>query len=340
MTFLKQLPPLWALIVAAGLSACSGGGFTGGGAKSESKKDEDSEDTEAGEPTEVAGAFLTCTYIQDPAFGCTAVDGKKQPLSKSDNKYTLTLYNDAGDEVELKSSPAPEASEFHVIGNLPEAYHDNGTLKMNIKPISGNALAAEASLPTKDIAEQPLGTQLADDDPVTFGDGATGVDASKLNLKNFTVMSSWTPAKTGSIMGSIAVETKTAVPSNFCSAGQINQQLSADAQVLTAGFVNMFKSEDNQKGIGDVNMKILSLPSGATVIGTNTNICFKKFSSELFGGDTALAHVGSGCVFVWGKVDQGEYLFIGKEEQGGKKITSEDLRAFAKAMNERPGGCQ
>lgn len=339
MTFLQQHRTFWALLLAAGLQACSGGGFTGGGSKSDSK-DDDKEEDEAGEPTEVAGAFLTCTYIQDPAFGCTAVDGKDQPLSKSDNKYTLSLFNDAGDEVELKSSAAPDASEYHVIGNLPEAYHNSGKLKMTIKPIKGTALAAEASLPTKNIKEQPLGTQLAEDEAVTFGETATGVDPSKLNLKNFTVMSSWTPYKTGSIMGSIAVDAKTAVPSNFCSGGEINQQLSADAQILTTGFENMFKTEDNTKGIGEVNTKILSLPSGATVIGTNTNICFKKFASELFGGDTALAHVGSGCIFVWGKVDQGEYLFIGKEEQGGQKISVEDLRAFAQAMNDRPGGCQ
>ncbi len=342
MTFFQRYQVVSAFLLAFSLVGCSGAGSFAGGSKSSDGKgdDEDKEDDQASEPTEVAGAFLSCTYIQDPAFGCTVFKGLNDPLPKSGYKFDTKLFNDAGIEVALKSSPAPDASEFHVIGNLPAAYHDNGKLRVTAKGITGDALGMEVELPTKDIQEQPLGNHLSDEDPVSF-QSTTNVDPAKLaalSLKNFKVMKSWTPAKSNSMMGALAVETKTAVPSNFCVSGQIQSELSADAQILSAGVSSMFKSEDNPGGLGDTNMKIHELPKGATAIGTDTNICFKKFSDSLFDGDTALAHVASGCIFVWGVVEQGEFLFIGQDTQAdGKKIGTDELRALAAAMNDRPG---
>ncbi len=339
MTLFQPYRIASALLLAFSLVGCSGSGGFAGGSKSSEGKDDDKEGDQADEPTEVAGAFLTCTYIQDPAFGCTVFKKKGEPLPKADYQFDMKLFNDAEEEVAIKTSMAPDASEYHVIGNLPSAFHDNGKIQVTAKGITGEATAMQVELPTKDIQEQPLGNHLSDEDPAAF-QSTTNVDPVKLtalSLKNFKVMKSWTPAKPGSVISAMAVESKTAVPSNFCMSGQIQTQLSADAQILSTGVANMFKNEENPSSIGDTNMKILDLPEGATSIGTDTNICFKKFSNSLFKGETALAHIGSGCIFVWGAIRQGEFLFIGQEMQDGKKIGTDELRALANAMNDRPG---
>lgn len=342
MTFVHLHRLTLAVLLGGQLVSCAGGNFAGGGKAADSKgsNDDDKDTGGADQPAEVAGAFLTCTYIQDPAFGCTLFnDGKALP--KHDYKFDMKLYNEAGDEVTMSSTTAPDASDFHVMGNLPEAYHDSGKLKVSAKPIVGDPLALEVSLPTKDIKEQPLGTHLSEDEPVALGSFGAAADTSKLALTSFKMLRSWTPAKADSLMGAMAVESHIAVPGNFCKGGQINSQLDEGAQVLSAGVSSLFKFGKTGGGIGDVNANILDIRNAPIVIGGNTDLCFKRFSDELVGGNTQLAHAGAGCIFVWARIPkQGEYLLIGQETQDGKKIGVDDLRAFAQAMNDRTGACQ
>jgi hypothetical protein len=318
-----------ALVGAALLVSCNG--FTEFGAGKDSSRGNGGNDDEKGdEPAEVAGAFLTCSYLtsdgesatgENSPIGCAVIedDHKQDPEGRT---YALSLTDGTGSDAGLPTLAAELDSEWHMLASFPNALVEDGMLKMTV---TGGAEPKTYNLAAKDIgATKLLGNS------VGVGDGDeldVKPDESALALTSIAVHAVWKSGGLGLTAGGIAAD-------DFCDSNGPLERFTG----LSAAFYS-FANGLSGDATGELVTDVITPLAGKT-FDVGGEACFRKFSLVLGSGNgegsSKYAHENSdgNCLFLHGVEAGKQAIYIvdrGQLEGDPDDVTVEALDAFAHA---------
>jgi len=221
---MKRLTPtLWFLSTLTLLPACGGGSqFLGGksntakGDKQEASGSTDDENSKADKPNMVAGAFLTCAYLQPGStastdangtalIGCAVLDKNNDKIATDGHSFSLTLADENGKSVSMATNAMPASADWHVAAALPIAYESKGKLGMSVKDNASGATTSYA-IATTEIRTPDMTLGKSDTNRSDSSGGA------RPSLKSFTADGRWSTSALVNTGINYSIN-----PSDFCS---------------------------------------------------------------------------------------------------------------------------
>lgn len=172
MVVRRNLRSFTACTLVSGALACSSGGpldGSGSGSKtptnlkkgSGTSESDDNESSEADSPQEIAGGFLTCSYVSpsESGFpdsedlvpvGCViAKNGQK--ITSPNNTYKIGLYTSDKKHDSMATRQASQSSKWHGFGHLARLNKSDHLLGITVTNRDSNQSQGPAYFPVKDL---------------------------------------------------------------------------------------------------------------------------------------------------------------------------------------------